>query len=173
MSSIFNEQIVKRDEKNIVLIKRLLIAVAAAALCAILYLIPMFFAALFPAVPALFFVVAVAAVIFWRNCDVEFEYYVGDSDLDISKIYGKSKRKNIDSINLRSIKEIYVEKRDVRSLKREFTTVYDCTGGDERALAISYNGSGESGNCIMLFSPNEKIISAMKLSVPASAWKND
>lgn len=169
MSSIFKEQIVKRDEKNIVLIKRLLIAVAAATLCAIILLVPVFFAF----VPIFLFIVIVGAFFLWRNCDVEFEYYVGDSDLDISKIYGKSKRKSIDSINLRSIKEIYVEERDVRSLKREFTTAYDCTGGDEKALAISYNGSGESGNCIMLFSPNEKIISAMKLSVPASAWKND
>lgn len=167
MPSIFKEQIVKREEDKAVYIKRGLIVVGAVALCAIVGLLPAFIMVL----PAMLFAVVVLAWYLWRNCAVEFEYYVGDEYMDISKIYGKSKRKSIDSIHMRSIREISAVKKDVRELKKEYNTVYDCSGGDEEKLAVYYNGTGEDGSCVLLFSPNEKIIEALKLSVPMSAWK--
>ncbi len=168
MSSIFKEQIVKSEESRAVYIKRGLILAGAIALGAIILLIPAFFAF----VPIFLFLDVFLAWYLWRNCAVEFEYYIGDEYMDVSKIYGKSKRKSIDSIHMRSIREISPVTKTIRELKREFNTVYDCTGSSENDLAVYYNGTGEDGSCVLLFSPNEKIIDALKLTVPMSAWKN-
>ena len=168
MDSIFNEQLVRRALRPVDYVMRVIIPIVIIIICGVLVLIPQ----IMPVLLALVVFIIAGGYFLIRRQHVEFEYYLCDDSLLVDKIFGRSSRKRVDEVDLRAVTKIAREDRSRRELKDEFDSVYDCRGGNEASYALIYSGKGEAGSCIMLISPNEKMLAALGRATPKRVWND-
>ena len=117
-----------------------------------------------------FIVVAVCAFFFavygsyyiLNGLYVEYEYTVTNSNITVDKVIGKSRRKMIMSVDLKKFNTLAKLKDvDINSNKYEkiFRASVTPDGDDVYAAEMHLDKFG--GNCLLLFSPNEKTMDAM------------
>ncbi|MBE6738343.1 MAG: hypothetical protein E7566_06805 [Ruminococcaceae bacterium] len=92
---------------------------------------------------------------------VEYDYSVVGNFLYIDKVIASKKRKKLNKVEIGNITEFDIIKNDnVPNVK--YAKTYECSkGGYEGNYYCIYNES-ERGKCLMIFSPNEKIIEGMR-----------
>lgn len=160
MSDVFHEQLVKRvgNSKNI-MVKALTIVACIIVL----------FIALSIEVLALFIIPIIIAevvvvVFIFRRQNIEFEYIVTNSELDIDKVINMSKRKHLFTIDAKSIVSMtkYENIDRIPQFKSTEKTV-DASSGvhDENTQAFIANVKGKTTTII--FDPNEDIYKALKI----------
>lgn len=164
--NLFNEQLVKRSPSAKSRLIQIGIGVLAVILCAVLALEP----SLLSVIPVLLVAIIVGAFVLIRRQNVEFEYILNDSYLDIDKILAKSSRKNVTSVEFSSV-EFFAKVEDTSNLKEQYQTVYDCAGDDGEIYGIAYPGVDDEGKCILLFTPNEKMLEALYRVISPRIWK--
>ena len=92
---------------------------------------------------------------------VEYDYSIVGNFLYIDKVIASKKRKKLNKVEIGNITEFDIIKNDnVPNVK--YAKTYECSkGGHEGNYYCIYNES-ERGKCLMIFSPNEKIIEGMR-----------
>lgn len=165
--NLFNEQLVKRSPSLKARITQIAIGIAALLICGLLALEP----TLLSVIPVLLVAIIIAAIVLIRRQNVEFEYTLNDNYLEIDKIFAKSSRKNMTSVEISSVEEFSAETRSVKELKNDYQTVYDCAGNDGEVYSIVYPGTGDEGRCILLFTPNEKMLESLRRVISPRIWK--
>lgn len=133
-------------------------------------LIPLTFVALgylinFYFIMIAFFVLIGGIYILWyvfSSLKVEYEYSVVDGTFNVAKIIAKRKRKRIVTFEVSKIEDLIVyDNRDFDT--RVYSHVFDTTG--ETSVGKSYAATimtEKYGKSVLLFTPNEKVLEAMK-----------
>ena len=166
----FAEQIVKcRKTAGQMLLQVIIIAVAVCALIASVVLkigimIPTFIA-----------LIIIVAVIMLKNMDKEFEYSIFESKLNVSRITGKSSRKNIVSLDVKTIEafEKVTDRSRLAFLKSKAETIYNACESknpEECCCAVFYGGD-KKGKSLLVFQPNEKIMNVLTIFIPTYGVK--
>lgn len=168
---IFLEYIVKHKNNAKDTLFKIGIILLAFILCAvvILFLLGRLFG---------FEVLVIAAIIYGayhlvRSKNVEYEYIMTNSYLDIDKIIAKSKRKRLVSIDFKNI-EICAAVDD-NMHKHEFDNTqnliktFDCTG-DRSTTVYFIDYAAENGKNRVLFQPPSKIIDEAKKFNPRQVF---
>lgn len=163
---IFNEQIVKRAKKPkqlIIKIISVIILITVPVVCTVLAFTVttyMFYIGFF------LFIAGIYVVWYVFNIQkVDFEYSVSGGDLDISKIIALRKRKKICRVKIGEIDVLGKGEKTVDGMRftKTFIAAGDLDRDDENYYAV-YNDAAY-GKCLLIFSPNEKILEAMKSSL--------
>ena len=165
--SIFTEQLVQRKPDRRTRLIQSGIAVLALLLILLLGLIP----GLLYWIPFLLVAIILLAVILIRRQNIEFEYSLNGDSFDVDKIFAKSTRTGITTVDLKSVEAFGEETRTAKELRGICQTVFDCTGDDGAVYSIIYLGEGDEGRCALLFSPNEKMLSSLQRAISPRIWK--
>lgn len=166
MNDIFIEQLVKRK-------RRLKDNVIFFALLALIVLIPVIFVvmAIMQIVVAYFVFIAFFLLLFgiwfaWyvrSHQNVEYEYQVVQNTLVVSKIIAKRKRKEILKVDAEQFD--LISKGDSPEIQKlNFTKIFEAAENSSNDSATYYGVFQHQGygRCALLFSPNERILTALK-----------
>ena len=168
MGDIFNEYLVKRKNGPKQLLYKGLIGVAAIGLMALaLYFLGVF---------ALLVIVGVGVGIFfaYKEFDVEYEYAVTNDELDIDKITSRERRKNILTVNIKTI-EILAPANGEHSAKMKNKSIrrtLDCSSGinDSRRWFAIFDDP-KAGKTLLIFDPPKKMRNAIRTFIPRSVME--
>ena len=165
---VFTEQLVAKKLTTSSMILKALIFLAAGLLAIILFFVSLVvgswsFIALFAAAG-----VCYGAWILIKSFSIEYEYILTNTDLDIDKIVGKSRRKRIISLNLKNL-EIMApinesHKRELENPNVKFKL--DARASDANTACFIKIMHEKKGLMLLLFDPNEKIIHGIKSAAP-------
>lgn len=116
------------------------------------------------------------ALIFWgayklySMLNVEYEYIITNSTMDIDKIIAKSSRKRVVSFDLTAVQRIEKYTGNLPSdIARE--CFFACNAKDENAYVLIYKSEGKPRQAFV-FAPNEKMIVGMKNFLPRHICEN-
>lgn len=106
----------------------------------------------------------------YAKMNIEYEYIITNSTMDIDKIIAKSSRKRVVSFDLTAVQRIEkytgVLPHDV-----ENDCFYACNKTDENAYVLFYKNEGKPQKAFV-FAPNEKMITGMKNFLPRHICEN-
>ena len=112
-----------------------------------------------------FFLLVVCGYLTWffiSSLNIEYEYVLLGSNFGIDKIIAKRRRKKMLKLDIKEINE-FLKYTDEEMSKRKFSKIYEL--GSERFSENNYIAcfhSEAKGSCALIFSPNEKMLQAMK-----------
>ncbi len=116
------------------------------------------------------------ALIFWgayklySMLNIEYEYIITNSTMDIDKIIAKSSRKRVVSFDLTAVQRI---EKYTGNLPSEISKncFFVCNPKDENAYVLIYKSEGKPQQAFV-FAPNEKMIAGMKNFLPRHICEN-
>ena len=158
----FSEYMVKANKKQSDYLKIVLIIIGAALLSFILFVLTFSFLNI-PILPQLFFLgiflvwyFAIAKLI--RRYNVEYEYTLTESELDVDKIMSQSMRKKLLRVNVKSFEIIaplhssyYTER--YKNQKTVFAASSEDSGN---AYFAAFKNDGQ--DTVLVFEPNNKML---------------
>lgn len=103
--------------------------------------------------------------------NVEFEYILTNGELDIDKIIYKRKRRRLISIHLKDIKSFSAFNSEIPEIKNntdDKKVIYACSSLKDSDVYYMKVEHKSLGNIIIVFNPNEKILSEIKKFAPRS-----
>lgn len=168
MGDIFKEQLVKR-EKNLKDDMKRGSIIAVAVAISLLVLLSMDIGA----AAVIILVVALIAAYFVHNMNIEYEYSVTNGEIDIDRIYNKTKRKNVFTGNCADFfvmahiddKEHLEEYKDLKRYDFSSGGIY----GNTYIFVTEYKGKKSQ----IMIEPNEDILNAMLVTMtPKKLFKN-
>lgn len=153
---IFIEQIVKKKigSKDIFIYIAVLLGIGII-LSLISAMIPMLL------LPVLVGLIAAAYFIFTSR-SIEYEYSVTNSDITIDKIISRRKRKSVLSVDAHDIEyfaKYSAKDQRVKSYSQRIDASDNEKGGNTWCFVARHP---QKGNVLVLFSPNEKVLTAIK-----------
>lgn len=159
----FNEQVVKRVNKPINLIIKILsvmLLIAVPVACVLLaYVITAYliYVGLFLLMGGIYVVWYV-----FSSQKVEYEYSISGDELDISKIISLRKRKRVCKVSIRDIEKLDKGEKTIENMRfsKTFIAARDIDKDDENYYAV-FNSTAY-GRCVLIFTPNEQILEGMK-----------
>lgn len=163
MDNIIEQVVKKKKDKRDLLIKVLTISIVILLPVTCFFLAPLIN---FYFIMIGFFLLLGGIYVAWyvfSNLKVEYEYTFVSGSMTISKIMSKRKRKNIISFETSKIEElIEYDNRDFDT--RLYSHIFSACGADSEgcktyAAVITTEKHGRS---VLLFTPNEKLLLAMK-----------
>lgn len=170
---IFNEQIIKKTKSPIDVLLLMLLFLAGFTVGALLI-----FFGLVAAPTFIFTFVILACVVFYftiklsANLNVEYEYSVTNNLFDVDKIVAKSRRKRLVSVDIKTIDDIGAYSAD-RFNGRKFDLTVNAVGNPtHEGLLYVVTRHPTKGKTLIVFEPNEKIINAIKKSLPYQLKNN-
>ncbi len=161
--SSFCEQVVKR--KFSLANKILIIAIGMVFAAAELFCIFVAMAYKFPSAFILAICIAIIAIalilfMFPRFKNVEFDYSVMGNTLSVDKVINSAKRKKAARVEISTI-EFFGKLSDEEVPNYKYGKQRDVSDGvDENTYFCVY--TSDKGKCLLLFSPNERILNGMK-----------
>jgi len=158
-NDVFVEELVRRKRFASEVVIRILIVIVA------IILILAAFIFLRPFSPVITTLVVVVAWLGSRYTVVEYEYSFVNGELDIDQILGKRRRKNVLSVNCKTIKTFEQYKGD--EFDRRNNKIVDAA----RSLGSADNwvittGIFDNGQEYLIFSPSERMIEAIRQYMP-------
>ena len=160
----FVEQIVtiKRTVKTY--LAYICISIAAILLMVVSYFL---FSSLFIAVDAL---IVFGAYKLYSMLNIEYEYIITNSTMDIDKIIAKSSRKRIVSFDLTAV--LRIEKfTGILPSDIAKNCFFACNEKDENAYLLVYKSEGKPQQAFV-FAPDDRMISGMKNFLPRHICEN-
>ena len=145
------------------------LAYLGIAACAILLMtiVTMFFGSLFIVFDAL---ILFGAYKLYLMLNVEYEYIITNSTMDIDKIIAKSSRKRIVSFDLSAV--LRIEKYTGHlSPDIEKNCFFACNQNDENSYVLIYKVEGKPQQAFV-FAPDERMITGMKNFLPRHICEN-
>ncbi len=160
----FVEQIVAIKKTGKTWAAYLGIALAAVILMTAAFL---FLKSLFVAIDAL---IIFGAYKLYSMLNIEYEYIITNSTMDIDKIIAKSTRKRVVSFDLTAVLRI---EKYTGSLPADIANdcFFACNHNDENAYVLIYKSEGKPQKAFV-FAPNQKTISGMKSFLPRHICEN-
>ena len=161
---IFVEQLVKKEktvrDRLITVCIVLCVVLLPLACVALAYITSIYYF-----IMVAFFVLIAAVYGAWYFItaqNVEYEYSVTNSNITVDKVIAKRKRKRIVSFDIKKIEEMgKFDDKDYEKRKYDklmFAAASDF--GEDGYAAVFF--IEKYGNCLLLFSPNEKVLEAMR-----------
>lgn len=116
------------------------------------------------------FLVGYGAFKLYSMLNVEYEYIITNSTMDIDKIIAKSSRKRVVSFDLTSVQRI---EKYTGFLPYDISKdcIFACNATDENAYVLYYKQEGKPQKAFV-FAPNEKMIAGMKNFLPRHICEN-
>lgn len=160
---LFNEQIVKRQNKTKQLVIKILavtLTILIPAICVLIAPLTNFYIAIVG-----FFLLLGGIYACWYTItsqSVEFEYAITSDELNIAKVIALRKRKRLLRFPISTITKITKDEKEIDN-GRYTKTVEACRdidAEDENYYAVINHPA--LGNCLLIFSPNEQMLNAMK-----------
>ena len=140
------------------------ISIAAILLMVVSYFL---FSSLFIAVDALIVFVAYKL---YSMLNIEYEYIITNSTMDIDKIIAKSSRKRIVSFDLTAV--LRIEKfTGILPSDIAKNCFFACNEKDENAYLLVYKSEGKPQQAFV-FAPDDRMISGMKNFLPRHICEN-
>ncbi len=170
---IFNEQIIKKSKSPLDVLVLMLIYLAGLTVGALLILFGLTVAPAF-----IFTFIIFACVVFYftikiaNNINTEYEYSVTNNIFDVDKIIAKSRRKRLVSIDIKNIDDVGVYDAQRFTGKTFDLTVKAVGNPNEDGILYIVTRHPTKGKTLVIFQPNEKIISALKKSLPYNIKNN-
>ena len=122
-----------------------------------------------------FFIVIDALIVYgafklYSLFNIEFEYIITNSTMDIDKIIAKSSRKRVVSFDLTAVQRIdkFTGKVPADISKNCF---FACNASDENAYILYYKQEGKPQKAFV-FAPDERMINGMKNFLPKHICEN-
>lgn len=161
---IFIEQLVTKKVTGIDLLKKIGILAGGLVLSITLLIISSMFGM---AQIGLLFDVGIVylCIILLRNTSIEYEYIVTNSDLDIDKISGKSKRKRLITAQINTFEDFGKYTEEVNVSAAATVEVTDGTGVGAYYAVFKHN---KLGKVLLLFTPNERLLENIIKALPHS-----
>lgn len=140
-------------------------AITAAA---ILGAVIIFFLSLKVPAFTFFILVLVCFGAYWviASRHLEFEYSITNGDITIDKIINRSRRKRVLSADAREIEEIGKFRPELVRQKSGFKPYFVSEYGDGRDAWYFCSHTAKNGNVLVVFSPEEKTLEAIKPFIP-------
>ena len=154
---VFVEQMVVKPQKGKDLALKVLITLAAVILSGIFLL----FLAVMAFVPVVGIIYAAYYLISGLDC--EYEYIVTNGEIDIDKIAGKRKRTRLITADARKF-TAFGRLENAGKLPDK-ATIVDATDGSGNVFYADFV-HGKLGETRLIFSPNEKVLEAVKPFIP-------
>lgn len=162
MSDIFCEAIVKKKTTTKDLMKKT-IAVLLSILLILLGIIFVPFAAVIVVV-----VVIAIDYFFFKQLNIEFEYALTMSDLDIAKIMSKEKRKHLMTLDLKQADMIApIGHQKIKDVLSQGVKVIDCSSGEANRKVYSVITKKDGKAIQLLFEPSETMIQGIRKQFPS------
>lgn len=161
---IFVEQLVKKEktvrDRLITVCIVLCVVLLPLACVALAYITSIYYFMM-----VAFFVLIAAVYGAWYFItaqNVEYEYSVTNSNITVDKVVAKRKRKRIVSFDIKKIEEMgRFDDKDYEKRKYDKLMCASASDfGEDVYAAVFY--IEKYGNCLLLFSPNEKVLEAMR-----------
>ena len=166
MSDLYQEHLVKKERttKDMV-VKAAVIGVTVILAAAGLFIQP---------------IILIAAIVFgclgyffWLpGTDLEYEYLYVNGELDIDKIMSKTKRKKVKSLDIKNadlVAPTNSHRMDYYNNSQKLKTLDFSSGNPQhKRFSIVIRDGGET--CIVIIEPDEKMISAMRMSAPSKVF---
>ena len=158
----FSEYMVKAKKKHSDYIKIVLILLAAAILSFILYSVFTIFVYV-PIIPqiaflGIFLVWYFAITKFVRRYNIEYEYTLTESELDVDKIMSRSMRKKLLSVNVRSFEIMApLASSYYTDSYKSYKPIFAASAEDsENAYFAAFKNDGQ--NTVVIFEPNNRML---------------
>ncbi len=116
------------------------------------------------------FLVGYGALKLYSMLNIEYEYIITNSTMDIDKIIAKSSRKRMVSFDLTSVQKIEKFSGTVPS-NISNDCFFACNKKDTNAFILYYKQEGKPQKAFV-FAPNEKMIAGMKNFLPRHICEN-
>lgn len=104
-----------------------------------------------------------------KKINIEFEYIFTNGELDIDKIIARSSRKNLVNVNVKSFEKfgIYSLKKREQFKNEQFKKIFagDSLKNNDLYYA-TFNMKNQRGRCLLIFTPDEKVLSQIKKYLP-------
>lgn len=170
--AVFNEQTVKRVTKPkqiIIKIISLLLLFIVPIGCAMLS-IPLNLSYMFVIAFFLFIIGIYVVWYVWNIQRVDFEYSANSGTLDISKIIALRKRKRLCKLQINDIEILTKNQSKIDNMRfqKQIIAAGDVDNKEETYYAV-FNSSAY-GKTLLVFSPNEQILNAMKPNLKRELW---
>lgn len=174
ISDIVCEQLVQKPLNPMRMLKVGGVAVGGVVLSFVLWIIGSLADVAVGLMAPLFFLCGIALTIFLvrRMLFVEYEYTFVNGELTIDRIIAKSSRKNMAEIDVKSIEKLgKYDEEAVAKLGAGQTWDYSTDKADENTMFAFFKDEKSGRNTVLLFTPNEKLLNAMKPSVSATVYR--
>lgn len=104
----------------------------------------------------------------FTRLSLEFEYAVTNGDLTVDKIMARKTRKRLTSFDAKNIEEMgkYPENAEKLKNKSVDKTIFAGVYGDGRESVYIIAKSNKTGRTLLVFDPSERVLEAIKYSVP-------
>ena len=123
---------------------------------------------------AMLIIIGIGLTIFLgrRFLMIEYEYAYFNGEITFDKISAKSKRKHLMDVELKSVEKMGRPGDEaLNSLKVDTVRDYSASLDNEGTIFIYFKGSESSQNTLLFFTPNQKMLDAMKTSVSATVYR--
>jgi hypothetical protein len=159
MTDVFVEQLVKKrmGPKDYAIVAAVILGTIVAVILSLL-------------VPA-FMLLIVAGVCFGAyylisSRSLEFEYSVTNGEITIDKVINRSRRKRILSLDAHDIEDIGKYRPEIKSNKSAFKPYFVSEFDDGREAWYFCARTSKNGNVLVVFSPDERTLDAVKHFLP-------
>jgi len=158
MGDVFKEQLVKRQPSTKDYILKTLIGLGFIAVTAALIYVSQNLG--FVLVPVLLFMFFNP----YGRFNIEYEYVFTNGDLDIDCIANKSKRRNVLSVDVRSVELMTrIGNGDYSGTFAKAQVTRDFSGGKGKENTFIFLVQYEGKKTKVIFEPNEKMLAAIKI----------
>ena len=159
----FNEQVVKRVNKPVNVIIRIL-AVMLLILVPLICIMLAYVITAYMIYVGLFLFIGGIYVVWYvfSQQKVDYEYSVNGDELDIAKVISLRKRKRVCKVPIRDIEKLDKGEKTIENMRftKTFVAARDIDADDENYYAV-FNSTAY-GRCVLIFTPNEQILQGMK-----------
>ena len=160
---VFNEHVVKRVNKPVNVIIRIL-AVMLLILVPLICIMLAYVITAYMIYVGLFLFIGGIYVVWYvfSQQKVDYEYSVNGDELDIAKVISLRKRKRVCKVPIRDIEKLDKGEKTIENMRftKTFVAARDIDADDENYYAV-FNSTAY-GRCVLIFTPNEQILQGMK-----------
>lgn len=178
---VFLEQIVARKSTGLDLLKKVGIIVAALILIFLFtFIIPGLqgFGGILGTIGQIFstlgLLVAVGVIYgtyyLISGMSIEYEYILTNGEIDVDKIIARRKRKRMITVDTRNFSEFGLYKNAPKA-GENVTVIMACSSPEDENTYYAICDHAKFGRCMLVFNPNEKILSHAKQFIKRQAMK--
>lgn len=123
---------------------------------------------------AMLIVIGVGITIFFGRwfLMIEYEYAYFNGEIAFDKIIAKSRRKHLLDVELKSVEKMgRPDDEALNQLKVDAVKDYSMSLDSEGTIFIYFKDPNTSKNTLLFFTPNQKMLDAMKTSVSATVYR--
>lgn len=124
--------------------------------------------------PSMLFLCGVALGVYLlrRVIMVEYEYTLVNGELTVDRILAKSSRKNMIEVDVKAFEKLgKYDAEAVGKLNAGRVLDYSADKSDPNTLFAYFKDEKTNTNTVLIFTPNQKMLNAMKSSVNATVYR--